>query len=420
MGMKTADPPAPPRPIRAAPPTRRRRSKPRIQASNTGLIFCFVTALLGIAAQNGQANLLFGVFGLMIGVILVSGVICVMVFRNLRVTRLLPELCTVGRPSTLIYHFKNQKIFWPSLSVTLAEVDSAPAFESQPLAYLLHAAARSQVSVAVDILPTRRGQHAMGRYQLSTSFPFGFFKRTLDRQEDDTLLVSPPLGHVSQQLLGMCRSDQRADSPVKPRRGGQDEFYGVKEHRPGENPRFIYWRRSARTPGILVSKELTQVAPPKLIVLVDTYYPKPELIDAAAIEKAVAMAASLAAQALDDGLSVGLCAWDGAAWIAIAPQQGKRQRRDILAALARLPRNTTADSTALLQAAEPLVKSGSSAVLFTPQSLQVSLNDRLRGALVVVPALSLAAQSWFTFDPKIDFSKCVPLEDQIPPLTTNN
>jgi uncharacterized protein (DUF58 family) len=108
---------------------------------------------------------------------------------------------------------------------------------------------------------------------------------------------------------------------------------------------------------------------------------------------------------------VGLCAWDGAGWTAIAPQQGKRQRRDILAALARLPRNTTADSTRLLEAAESLVKPGTSAVLFTPQSLQVSLNDRLRGALVIVPALSLAAQSWFTFDPKIDFSKCIPLDD---------
>ena len=54
---------------------------------------------------------------------------------------------------------------------------------------------------------------------------------------------------------------------MKPRRGGSDEFYGVKEFRTGENPRWIYWRRSART-GTLVSKEMSQVAPPRLLVLV--------------------------------------------------------------------------------------------------------------------------------------------------------
>ena len=56
---------------------------------------------------------------------------------------------------------------------------------------------------------------------------------------------------------------------MRPRRGGQDEFYGVKEYRTGENPRHIYWRRSART-GVLVAKEMTQVSPPKLLLLVDT------------------------------------------------------------------------------------------------------------------------------------------------------
>jgi uncharacterized protein (DUF58 family) len=390
------------------------RKKPRWDFSVTGLVYCAMMMLMGLAAINGQANLLFGVFGLMIGVLLVSGVICRMVLSRLRLTRTLPEYCVVGRPTTLMYHFKNHKRIWPSLSATLAELEGTEAFETQPVAYMLHAAAQMTASVPVEVMPKRRGRHVLGAYQLSTSFPFGFIKRAVVHSEPDAVLVCPALGKVSKQLLSLCRSDQRADAPIKARRGGEDEFYGVKEHRTGDNPRWIYWRRSARTPGLLVSKEMTQVAPPRLVLLVDTYLQRISPPEQAAVEKALAMAASLASQALDDGLSVGLCAWNGDDWTVLTPQQGKRQLRDLLATLARLPPNTVADSAALLDTAAALIKTGTAAVLFTPRPMQLSLGDRLRGALVALPTESALAKSWFQFDPAIDFSRCVPVDDKRP------
>jgi len=51
---------------------------------------------------NTQANLLFGVFGLMIGVLLIAGVISRAVLRRLRVRRMLPEHAVVGKPVTLL------------------------------------------------------------------------------------------------------------------------------------------------------------------------------------------------------------------------------------------------------------------------------------------------------------------------------
>src|SRR6185436_15300047 len=137
------------------------------------------------------------------------------------------------------------------------------------------------------------------------------------------------------------------------RRGGQDEFYGVKEHRTGENPRWIYWRRSART-GVLVSKEMTQVAPPRLLLLVDTYLPETAATQLPSVERAIAMAASLASHALEAGLLVGLCTWSNQ-WISISPHRGKRQRRDLLALLAQLPRNTQHDTERLLAASQSLL-----------------------------------------------------------------
>jgi uncharacterized protein (DUF58 family) len=387
------------------------RRKPSFDFSLTGLIYCSMMMFMGLAAINQQANLLFGVFGLMIGVLLISGVICRLVLSRLRVRRTLPEYCIIGQSTTLYYHFKNHKIFWPSLSVTMAELEGNEAFEAQPAAYMLHAAAGMEATVPVEVTPKRRGQHRLGIYQIGTSFPFGFIKRAVERKEPDTLLVCPALGKVSPALLSLCRSAEKMGAAVKPRRGGEDEFYGVKEYRAGDNPKRIYWRRSARTPGVMVSKEMTQVAPPRLMLLVDTLVRADVASDRADVERCLAMAASLASFALDDGLAVGVCGWEGQDWAMIPPQGGKRQRRDVLALLARLPTNRTAESGGLLKITRGMMQSGTTAVLFTPRDVQLGLTDQVRGALMVIPSGSRSAQSWFSFDPAIDFARCVPMDD---------
>ena len=106
--------------------------KPSLDFSITGLVYCSMMMFMGLAAMNSQASLLFGVFGLMIGILLVAGVISKIVLRRLELHRLLPELAVVGQPTTVTYQFTNNKRFWPSLSVCLEELDGAEAFFRQP------------------------------------------------------------------------------------------------------------------------------------------------------------------------------------------------------------------------------------------------------------------------------------------------
>src|SRR3954464_14696851 len=90
--------------------------KPSLDFSVTGLVYCSMMLFMGLAAMNSQASLLFGVFGLMIGILLVSGFIGKMVLRKLQVHRGLPEPAVVGHATTVTYEFHNNKRFWPSLS----------------------------------------------------------------------------------------------------------------------------------------------------------------------------------------------------------------------------------------------------------------------------------------------------------------
>jgi uncharacterized protein (DUF58 family) len=450
----------PSRPRAGFTPVRRR---PAFDLSVTGLVYATLMMFMGVAAVNTQASLLFAVFGLMIGILLVSVSISRVTLKGVRVRRELPEAGTVGEPLTITYRFENAKRFWPTISLTVAELDGVEGFARQPQAYLLHAAAGQSAAVPVNLLPKRRGVYTLRRFQLSTSFPFGFIKRAVERAPTDaagfpvepvdvpatktraalrrmrqwrdatrhtadTLVVYPPVGRVDPRVLALCQPAETTGSTLRPRRGGSDELYGLKEFQQGESLRLIHWRRSART-GVLVSREMTQVSPPRLLLLVDTQRADDTRASFAAVEEAIAMAAALADAALEQGLSVGAFAWVGRptngagapgasgdgpvdGWHGVAPTRGKRQRRDVMTLFARLPANADRSAAELLERSRELLEPGTTAVLLTPRTVEVGTADRLRGGLVTLVAGSAQARAWFRFPPATRFDQCLPADQE--------
>ena len=386
------------------------RRRPSLDFSVTGVVYVAMMLFMGLAAINSQANLLFGMFGLMIGILLVSGLISRLVLRRLAITRSLPESGCVGHPLTLIYLITNGKRYWPSLSVTVAELDGVEAFTTQPQGYMLHAAPHTTASVPALVIPKRRGLHELNAYQVATSFPFGFVKRAITARHKDVILVYPPAARVDPVVLATCQSVDVSGETMRPRPGGSDEFYGVKEFRQGDNPRLIYWRRSARS-GTLVSREMTHVSPPRILLLVDTCIPLRSLDDHAKVERSIAMAASLATVALEQGLSVGLCVWSGE-WMTFAPTRGKRHRDDLLSVFSRLPLNTMHTLPGLLECSQSVLRTGTTPILFTPSDEQPAAGQGGRGGMLVISAGSGRARGWFQFDTEIDFAACMPVDQQ--------
>jgi uncharacterized protein (DUF58 family) len=385
------------------------RRRPAIDFSVTGVVYVAMMLFMGLAAINSQANLLFGMFGLMIGILLVSGIISRLVLKRLQIRRSFPENGAVGHPLTLVYQITNAKRFWPSLSVSVAELDGVEAFTTQPQAYMLHVAPGMTAAVPAIVIPKRRGLHELGEYQVSTSFPFGFVKRAITERRKDVILIYPPAARVDSKLLGMCRSNDLTGESARPSPGGSDEFYGVKEFRTGDNPRWIYWRRSARS-GTLVSKEMAQMSPPRVLLLVDTYLITGRPDERAAVERCIAMAASLATVALEQGLSVGLVAWSGE-WVTVAPTRGKRHRDDMLSLLSRLSRNTAHGISELMEHSQSVLHAGTTPIVFTPRDTQNRPTSASRGGMLVITADSTRARSWFRFDDEIDFTTCMPPEE---------
>jgi uncharacterized protein (DUF58 family) len=381
-----------------------RRSRGRT-LTRSGWLYGGLSLFMGIAATNTQANLLFAVFGLMLGIFLATGVLSSNVIRKLSITRVLPSQLICGQTASLVYECTNAKRFWPAMSIRIMETAGGHMFVRKPLAYLQHLAAKAGTTITIDITPRRRGVLELDGIELSTGYPLGFARRIKRLSQRESMVVFPALGRVDDRLLAMCRSADASGATVRPRGGGQDEFYGIHEFRTGQNPRWIYWRRSART-GVLVSREMTQVSPPRIVVLIDTQQgADPD--EASAVERTIAMAASLADAALERGMSVGMAAPHAGAgedWLLVPPTRGKRHRLDLLTAMARLPRNADQPAERLIEVARDMTAGGATAILMTPRRLEMHLADRVRGAMLVVQTSSPADAAWFHFDPSIDFA----------------
>lgn len=385
--------------------------RPGFDFSLTGLVYSAIMMFMGFAAVNLQASLLFGVFGLMIGILLVASYISKRVLGRLELRRLLPDQATVGRPMLIHYYLTNRKRVWASFSVTVSEIDGVQGFRRQPHAYLLHAAPKGVAAINCEVIPRRRGIVRLDRYQLSTSFPFGFIKRAIVARQSDTLLVFPPMAGVDPKILHQFRSAESIGTNLRPKQRGTDEFFGLREYRPGESPRLIYWKRSAKT-GVLVTREMTQVAPPRIIVVVDTFNPDGSAERAIQIEKSIAQAASLIEVASEAGLAVGFTV-RGEQWHLIEAKRGKRHKRELLTLLAKLPASTSQKvddaHTALAQAAA-IANNLTALVLMTGgREFSISSGSR-RGAGMIIGCDSDKASEWFQFDAATDFRAIGPID----------
>jgi uncharacterized protein (DUF58 family) len=145
----------------------------------------------------------------------------------------------------------------------------------------------------------------------------------------------------------LTRGDAIAD-----RLGRRGEFFGLRESRVGDDRRDVHWKSSARTGRLLVREYEDELAR-RVVIAVDNALPKDvreavadnhvtPAMDAqvGAVERAVAVAASLAAVYLEVGWTVELVARD----CHVLPGTGRMHEAKIARALALLP---YADETTL-------------------------------------------------------------------------
>jgi uncharacterized protein (DUF58 family) len=232
---------APARAKSAARPTFWSRWRPprRLKLTREGKYFIFITFGVGVAAINTGNNLLYLLLGMLLSLIIVSGVLSELSLRHLTVTRRLPPRAQVGRPHLVEIEVFNHKRKVPSYAIEVEDLRAGQPADKR--CFFLKISPRSAQVAAYRRTPARRGRDHHVGFRVATRFPFGLFEKSREVTADDELIIYPAVDPV--RLPQMDAGDRTGgDSSLG--RGNGDEIHGLRPMREGDDPRDIYWRKS--------------------------------------------------------------------------------------------------------------------------------------------------------------------------------
>jgi len=292
----------------------------RIRFTTGGLAFTLGTLAVGFAALNTGNNLLYLLLGAMLGSMVVSGWLSEQAIRGLLVEREPTHPVTVGQDLRITYHVRNTKRRIPSMAVEILEEGLPNA------AFVAHAPAMGEARPSSRNRFTRRGTFPLGTVTLSTAFPFGLFRKERDVEIPGEIVVWPRCGRALRPTVHSHGREALAPPSAAGSPGSRGEFRSLRGYRPGDDPRDIHWRSSARLQEPVVREYERDAARTRWICLDVRGRP-----DEAA-EVAVEVAASLAARAAAEGRAFGLAAGD----LAVDPGEGPGQLARVLDMLARV------------------------------------------------------------------------------------
>jgi uncharacterized protein (DUF58 family) len=287
-----------------------------------GAIVLLIFVCVGAAAYNTGNNLLFLVFSLLLSTLFVAWAAGRASLRDLSVAARFPDHIFAGEPAQVLVSLRNPKRLLPSFSILVEARHQLPAedetkrrllrrsprprYAKRALAYFAHVPRRARAEQRVEQAFPQRGHVLVTGFELSTRFPFGFFRlRRRLRARNVDLVIYPRLEPVGDELHLLPMNAGRLQSA---RRGSGHDLHSLREYQPQDDVRHIDWKATARSRRLTV-REFASEDERRVHVVLDTRVrdrggDATEL--AARFERGVVRAASLVAHFIEEQSEVRL------------------------------------------------------------------------------------------------------------------
>jgi uncharacterized protein (DUF58 family) len=316
------------------------------------ILFLALALVIGVVAMNSQNNLLFWIFGVLVSALLISGIVSGVMMIGLRVHRLDPGSGRVGEPLLVRYRLENRSRLFPAFNISVEDLAEPPRstwsralgygralldsrfdfseaarlcrirrrregpanfwrFMTPVRAWIMHVGPRETVHGEAVFWPLARGEARFEHLRIWTTFPFGLVRKSITFTEYSHTLIYPRLYELRREVLSAITPTGPLGMVVTPHAGTGDDYFGLREYRPGDALRHIAWKRSASLDEIICI-EHTRSSPPRLRVLLDLAAPGPAggaeaVAETTALrERAISLAASIIHAADGAGYEVGL------------------------------------------------------------------------------------------------------------------
>jgi uncharacterized protein (DUF58 family) len=246
----------------------------RLRITREGKYYVGITLGVGFAAINTGNNLLYLLLGLLLALIVISGVLSEMSLRHLRITRRLPRRAQVERPHIVEIEVFNEKRRAPSYAIEVEDLRAAQAADKR--CFYLKVSPQSSQVAAYRRTPARRGLDYHVGFRVATRFPFGLFEKSREIAATDTLITYPAVDPVRLRIDGAARGPGSDGAQA---RGHGDEIIGIRPMREGDDPRDIYWRRSAHVDQMVLKERARETRNCVDLFLDDTANCEPVTLD---------------------------------------------------------------------------------------------------------------------------------------------
>jgi len=205
-------------------------------------------------------------------------------------------------------------------------------------------AANVEETVAATARGETRGSHVLGPVALRTRTPFGLLTRITRTHdaEPQSVTVVPSLTNVRRfRLLALQHRLSDAGVRALKQRGEGTAFAGLRDYVPGDDPRLLDWKATARHRH-LITREQTIERSQTVITMIDCGRAMTQLAGRyARFEHVLSAALVLSDVAASSGDRVGMIAFDDVVRSFVAPQRGTGALRTLHNALSALQATLT-------------------------------------------------------------------------------
>lgn len=303
--------------------------------TRVGVWYVAGCVVVGAAAINTGNNGLFLTVAMMVAALIVVHLMADLNIRRLAVEVACRRELFANRMGRFELKLRNKSRFFSAslLSVSIETGDlegpgSVAKHRSAPF-HILDLDPGTEAVGRLDLIVKRRGPHRIRAVHVGSLFPNGIFRKGRRFEQNLEILVFPEIFQAAEGRRDVRgeQGDQPISSP-----GQGDELYALREYRPGDDPRGIHWKQSARQ-GELIFRRRSREQNPRLRVFFDNAVGTLESDEEKArFERLVSEAATSAVHHLSRGFEVSLITRD----VELPFAAGPRQRRNILEALARI------------------------------------------------------------------------------------
>lgn len=254
------------------------------------MIFVLMMIVGFLAWQTGN-NLLFLILSFLVASLIVGFFIGNICLKKLDVKMRFPETIFAGEITPILVSLHNRKRIFPTFSVVAqvrgkereksvllhdlkqilpekwAEKITKPPIVKHTLDYFVNIPRRQTAENKAEHVFQKRGRFIIKDFELSTKFPFGFFRhrRRLSAQETE-ILIFPPIQPID---------DETADLPIEigklvtNKKGLGQDLLGMRDYQPLDDLRRVDWKATARTRRLIV-REFSAEDDKRVTVIFDT------------------------------------------------------------------------------------------------------------------------------------------------------